>query len=260
MSDFSQQFASLPERLVQKVNGDTTEAGFLYIGQCIMDGIQAAIPDVPERLRVLDFGCGLGRVAHHLLLRAPQAELTGFDIDPMMLHWAQRLIGTERARFVHSTLGLEAASFDLIVVISVFTHLDQTTDFWLSELHRLLSPRGLAYVTYQDETLLHEMVKHGHVPELARDFELTESYVVGRGTPEGGAMMGTFYHHKAWERRVGAWFDVQKNVPRGLFGHQSYTVLAKQDVQIDPSAHRFTYMREIEKQLFELRKEKELLY
>src|ERR1019366_2403636 len=92
MNSFSEQFAKIPSRLVQKVNGDTTENGFRHIGGCIADEIQKGIPDFAQRKDIMDFGCGLGRVTSRLVERIPSARLVGFDIDPLMLRWAAVLL------------------------------------------------------------------------------------------------------------------------------------------------------------------------
>lgn len=187
MNDFSKVFAEVPPSLVTKVNGVATEDGFKYIGSCIADGIEESLKlgsakPLSAARQVLDFGSGLGRVILHLLNRAPTAEITGFDIDPMMIQWSSRLVADPRTRFVTSTLDLPNDKFDLITVVSVFTHLDATTDFWLSEVQRLLSPSGCAFITYQDDTLFAEMQEKGHIPASVA---LDGKYVVGKGSAGG---------------------------------------------------------------------------
>lgn len=260
MTDFSQRFAEIPPILVTKVNGDTTESGFAYIGSCIADAIEKEVGTLTNTRKILDFGCGLGRVMAQMRGRAPEADIVGFDIDPMMLHWAGRLLGSERNRFVSTTQDLPDGGFDLIVVISVFTHLDTTTDYWLAEIHRLLGPKGRAFVTYHDETLFAEMAGKNLFPDVASDAALGGRYVLNAKTAEGGAAMGTFYTTNKWEQLVGRYFDVERTAPRGLFGHQSYSVISKKNVPLDREPLYRQYLASLEKELFDLRQRHQVSY
>jgi ubiquinone/menaquinone biosynthesis C-methylase UbiE len=260
METFSQRFAQIPPQTVAKVNGVATEDGFIYIGKCIADAIEKEIAGLAEVRHVLDFGCGLGRVMAQLLPRAPQAEFVGFDIDPMMLHWSSLLLGDTRTQFVSTTLDLPDESFDLIVVISVFTHLDITTDFWLTEIHRLLSPRGKAFLTFHDETLFAEMAKNGQISGASPDTILSDCHVVGNGTAEGGASMGTFYTTKHWDSLLGRYFTIHHTAQRGLFCQQSYSLISKKPVTIDRTVMYGQYARSLEQDLFNLRKQHSVCY
>ncbi len=250
MTHFSERFAGVPTNLVQKVNGATTEETFIYIGRCIADQISTDIPKLAEVGRVLDFGCGIGRVIARLLDRAPQAEFVGFDIDPQMLKWCDHLLACSRLRLVSSTLDLADSSFDLITAISVFTHLDVTADFWLTEIRRLLRPGGRAFVTFLDDTLFKEIAGR-----TAGGYE-----VVGKGGPEGGAGMGTYYKVAAWEARVRPWFKIMRTAPRGMFGHQSYSVLQRRRLVRGAEPFLRQYAANVEKELFELRKDHAVVY
>jgi len=257
MNEFSRVFAEVPRNLVTKVNGDATEGGFKYIGSCIAGGIEeslrvAGVKPLGSDQQILDFGSGLGRVILHLLSRAPEAEITGFDIDPMMLHWAARLIPDARARFVSSTLDINSGRFDLITVVSVFTHLDATTEFWLSEVRRLLSPSGRAFITYQDDTLFYEMQGKGQIPSAAT---LDGKYVTGRGSAEGGAAMGTFYSTPYWKALLEKFFKVETILPRGLFGHQSITVVTRREEPINRASLILEYAAALERDIFSLRRD-----
>jgi ubiquinone/menaquinone biosynthesis C-methylase UbiE len=263
MPTFSERFSQIPPQTVTKVNGVTSEAGFLHIGSCIADAIEAEIGALGNFSgRTLDFGCGLGRVMTQLERRSPRSELVGFDIDPMMLKWCGLLMEGSRARLVFSTLDLPDESFDLIIAISVFTHLDRTTDFWLAEIQRLLRPEGRAFLTYQDETLFAEMAERQQMPGVALGTTLTERHIVAEGSPEGGAAMGTFYSTAYWERIVSRFFVVRRTKPRGLFGHQSYSLVSRGGPTSPEERLLFfrTYAAEIEKQLFELRGQHGIIY
>ena len=96
--------------------------------------------------RWLDFGCGSGRIARHLLGADPPRELWGVDVDAPAVAWcARRFPGsTFRTISADPPSPLPASHFDVVVSGSVFTHLaEDAQSRWLSELHRLLRPGGL---------------------------------------------------------------------------------------------------------------------
>jgi ubiquinone/menaquinone biosynthesis C-methylase UbiE len=262
MNSFSESFAKVPSHLVAKVNGDTTESGFLYIGKCVADTIEAAVGAefLKNSQSILDFGCGLGRVSTQLLQRAPSSKIVGFDIDPLMLEWAEKLLPENRAKLVHSTLNIPDEQFDLIIVISVFTHLDRTTDFWLTELHRLIRPNGKIFVTYQDDTLFTEMLAKQQIPNTPPEYRFQDKFIVGEHGPEGGAGMGTFYSTKYWESLLNRYFNIATSKPRGQFGHQSYSVISKKQIQIDRTKLLMDYAFTVENELHTLRKDNKILY
>ncbi len=250
MNTFSERFATVPPPLVHKVNGALSEETFIYIGRCIADAITGEVQDIAEMKQILDFGCGLGRVTARMLDRAPAAQFTGFDIDPQMLEWCGKLLSSPRLGCVSATLDLPNDSFDLVYAISVFTHLDETTDFWLSEIHRLLKPGGRAFLTYHDETLYREHYAGA----------LTGRHVIGAGGPEGGAAMGTFYTTAYWEKLLHPYYKILRTAPRGLFGDQSFSLVQKKRSGPDRGTVLTQYAHSLERELFALRKQHQTTY
>ena len=99
---------------------------------------------------ILDFGCGPAGTILWLRELAPDADVTGTDIDAEAIAWA-------RANVRGATFGVNGAmpplayaesTFDLVYAISVFTHLDEgPQDAWLEELFRVTRPGGICMVT-----------------------------------------------------------------------------------------------------------------
>jgi SAM-dependent methyltransferase len=102
--------------------------------------------------RVLDFGCGSGRVLREFLPDAQVAEFLACDIHAESVAWVERTMSPPVQRVFRCEelppLPLESASLDLILAISVFTHLADDWSAWLLELHRLLRPDGLLFATF----------------------------------------------------------------------------------------------------------------
>jgi cyclopropane fatty-acyl-phospholipid synthase-like methyltransferase len=96
--------------------------------------------------RVLEFGCGAGYevwyLAHHL-----GADATGVDV---VQRRAWSVLANDRTHFVMADLAkeqpYEANTFDRIVSFSVFEHVAHPYAA-LRELHRILRPGGLAFIS-----------------------------------------------------------------------------------------------------------------
>lgn len=99
---------------------------------------------------VLDWGCGAGRLTRYLPLLAP--SVTGIDIDPDNIRGCAETIKNAHFHVVglHPPTPFSDSSFDLIIGISVLTHLDeQNQDAWLGELQRIVKPGGLVLLSIQ---------------------------------------------------------------------------------------------------------------
>lgn len=120
--------------------------------------------------RVLDAGCGIGRIAIPLLdVLSPRGSYDGFDIVPRAIRWCEREIAPRHPafRFTLADLGNGAyrkrsagsaatyrfpypdASFDVVVATSLFTHLvpDEARNY-VNEIGRVLAPGGRCLVTW----------------------------------------------------------------------------------------------------------------
>jgi len=112
---------------------------------------------VGESTRVLDFGCGWGRMLRFFLNRVDSQNLYGIDVRDESVDMARQL--NPFARFVR-TEALPPTSFadgffDLIFAYSVFSHLSEAVSrAWIAELARVMKPGGLAIVTTQGSGFL----------------------------------------------------------------------------------------------------------
>lgn len=157
-----------PAGLRHRVGPNSSRAEFLHVGElCAEDLLEVyrrlGRPPQADR-HWLDFGCGCGRVARHLIGAGAQARCgsgglvyTGVDVDRRQIAWAARhLPGRFEVIPTAPPTALASDSFDVIFTISVFTHLDERAqEAWLGELARLLRPGGLLLATT-------------HAPEIAR--------------------------------------------------------------------------------------------
>jgi len=110
--------------------------------------------DIASARRVLDLGCGIGRMIRHLPDHAANAECWGVDISARHIQWCKWHLSPP-LHFATTTtiphLPFADGYFDLVYAGSVFTHIEDLADAWLLEVRRVLSPAGRAYLTLHDE-------------------------------------------------------------------------------------------------------------
>lgn len=154
--------------------------------------------------RILDFGCGAGRMIRWLKPLAETCEIWGIDISSDHIFWAKKYLSPP-FNFATTTtiphLPFEDKYFDLIYAGSVFTHIDDLTEAWLLELRRILKPDGRIFITIQDKHSVemlknHPLHKKQWLAELIKEKPLSEglmtdyAMITGRGR---GAASQVFY-------------------------------------------------------------------
>ena len=213
-----------------------------------MQAIEFALAGVGRRLdefeRILDFGCGPGRILRHMGAVAESCQLHGVDIDSEMVEWCAENIPF--ATFVTGPhdppLPYDEASFDLIFNHSVFTHMDERRqDQWLAELKRILVPGGLALLTVHSPRQAHQVFRDfangGQDPEPFRDelerrgiLFIREDGFIGSTHPDWyhSTFHAPWYIHEHWTQ----FFALRAYLPEGSHD-QDFVVLEKR-VDEDP--------------------------
>jgi ubiquinone/menaquinone biosynthesis C-methylase UbiE len=101
--------------------------------------------DFPPNARVLEVGCGTGPVARALAAWPRVGQVVGVDPSPYLIEKAGALgSGTPNLTFElgdGKALRFEAASFDVVVLHTVLTHVPGPERI-LAEAHRVLRPGG----------------------------------------------------------------------------------------------------------------------
>jgi SAM-dependent methyltransferase len=111
--------------------------------------------------RVLDFGCGSGRVLRQFLDEAKRAEFWGCDIDGPSIDWLAQNLSPPLHCFQNGyepPLPLEDGSLDLVWAMSVFTHI-QHWSRWLVEMHRVLAEDGILIASFLGEGMWAPLVR-----------------------------------------------------------------------------------------------------
>lgn len=131
-----------------------------------------------DGLRILDFGCGTGRVLRHLVDITESGEVWGADLDSERIDWCRANL-TPPFRFITTDtaphLPFEDNYFDLVFAGSVFTHITDQDDAWLMELRRITRPGGLLYLSVIERDMIESVLsQEGPTPYkdwFARELE-----------------------------------------------------------------------------------------
>jgi len=177
---------------------------------------------------ILDWGCGTGRVTRHLGNYFPEAGITGIDANPACIDWLQ-----DNIPHIDWQLGsyqlvnkISSNSFDLIIALSVLTHLPASEQAnWLNKLYSLLQPQGLVLLSTHGKAYLHQLTHQ-------QKKQLSEQGIITLGADKKGSRQMRTYHTYAgmkllfgrdWE--IAMYYDGQK-FP-GILGGQDGWLLKK---------------------------------
>ncbi len=105
-------------------------------------------PKPLEEARVLDFGCGWGRLIRYWIRDLPAEQLFGCDPDANILQWCRDIPANFAVSdFSPNKLPFDQ-QFDLIYAYSIFTHLSQAIHWQcLRAIHQALTPGGIVILT-----------------------------------------------------------------------------------------------------------------
>ena len=104
--------------------------------------------------RILDWGCGPGRIVRHLPSLLSTAEIYGIDYNENYIKWCSENL--KKIHFSTNKIGppmnYAASFFDAIIGLSIFTHLSEKNHFaWIDELYRIIKVGGVILITTQGE-------------------------------------------------------------------------------------------------------------
>ena len=136
-----------------------------------LDLLQSLV-DLAQHPRLIELGCGAAQLSRSLLQRFPACTVTGLEVDARQ-HAKNLLHPQERLTFVAAgaqAVPFEAGAFDAALMLKSLHHVPlDLLDTALGEVHRVLRPQGLLYVS---EPVfagpLNEVMRVFHDEELVR--------------------------------------------------------------------------------------------
>jgi SAM-dependent methyltransferase len=193
-------------------------AGYLERGADTRRAIESVLPEswTWSGARVLDFGCGSGRVLRHFLDEARDGDFWGAEIDARSIQWNTEHLDPPMRFVVNGEappLPFADASFDLVYAMSVFTHITELWADWLLELHRILDRGGLLIATFMGEGMAQAVAG-----------ERWDDGLVGMNVHQPGQswdLGGPMVLHSPWwvTAHWGRLFQIDRVVPHGFVRH-----------------------------------------
>ena len=217
-----------PARLRVRVAGKADATWFFESGRRSAETVTAAFARQGggrDLDRLLDFGCGCGRVIRHWA-GTTATELHGCDRDLEAISWCDGNLRFARfaAHAPTPPLPYEQDLFSVACAISVFTHLpEQDQRLWIDELARVLAPGGLLVLTTHGDAYRTRLAA-----DEREDFD--EGRLVVRFSGGAGTNLCTAFHPREYLQRLLAdEFDVREYIAEGAAGtpNQDLVVAAR---------------------------------
>jgi SAM-dependent methyltransferase len=229
----------LPDNdLIFSVVGRPDRPAFLETGAADLKFIRDLLADAgmdwpaASTRRVLDWGCGCGRIARHWRSHSDQTAFFGCDINAKSIEWCTRHLtfGKFGVSGLLPPLPYPTAYFDVLYGISVLTHLLFDTQYeWMEELHRVLKPSGIAILTTHGPSIFPITINslRSNVPGRTSITLIDEEMFFGFEHEEGSNDTGSLQSRGVFEK-IFSPFKILAHKPRlGLMGIQDTYVLAK---------------------------------
>lgn len=197
-----------PPRLRVMVVGHAEPGPFLEEGrrhnQVIREAVARAGFEIEGAERLLDWGCGCGRVMRWWA-DLPETAVLGCDYNSKLVRWVNGNLPFAEARKndLQPPLPYGRDEFDVAYAISIFTHLsNDLAAAWMAEIRRVLRPGGLFFFTTHGRAYRDRL-------EAAKGARFDRGEPVVLFPAAEGSNLCASYHPTEWIRgRLLAGFDL----------------------------------------------------
>ncbi|HWB82808.1 MAG TPA: class I SAM-dependent methyltransferase [Bryobacteraceae bacterium] len=189
-----------------------------------------------DAANVLDWGCGCGRLMRYLArpseVLAGAAQWTGADIDAESIAWCRsHLTGDFVVLPLLPPSPLPDHHFDLILGVSVLTHLNEETQrLWLEELQRVSRPGAILLLSYHGEASVERSAFSTEWVDawLSRGFDAgivdhALDQVISEKSYYRAAFHTTGYIHQNWSK----YFEILAIKDSVISNHQNLAILKR---------------------------------
>jgi SAM-dependent methyltransferase len=244
-----ERLSPVPPPDLRRLDGSAEEPVYLWTGLVDVMNFFAiyqrmGTPPDDRKPRVLDFGCGSGRLARYLNMH-DEVEAFGVDSHALAVEWCQlnldRVVTLLQAG--RQQLPFGGAHFDLVYAMTLFTGaVHSRMRQWFDEVTRVLAPGGLLLaVTYGPTALNTIRTSAAHqatfritaerAAELLEALPAEGSIHEPRGgdggepaADDGASFIHPDYPAANWTSEA---FEVLQHIPGGLRGWQDIVVLQR---------------------------------
>jgi SAM-dependent methyltransferase len=155
--------------------------------------------DLPPHSRVLELGCGTGRLWLENVHRIPEGwDVTLSDFSPGMLQEAQQNLRASQRAFAFAVIDVQAIpyedeSFDGVIANHMLYHVPDRPKA-LAEIRRVLRPGGKLFAATNGQAHLRELNRF--VPERETDFGREHGFNLEDGRDELAPWFSTILLHR----------------------------------------------------------------
>jgi len=173
--DWVQLLPDLPSDQIQisftgKANAEAFKQSYAAV-EGFMSGARSLGQEFNGNEKLLDFGCGWGRITQSAFRYFDPSNIIAADIQPNALEIVRKSnlkVGTLLVE--NFQIDLPNESVDSIFAYSVFSHLSERSHLrWLKELHRVLKPGGCIALTTRWKNMIE------HVQNLSTQTDISAS-------------------------------------------------------------------------------------
>lgn len=221
-----QAFTGVPNTTDHVVNG-------IRSAEFYVDLYNRYCGDYTDLRKILDFGCGCGRV----LMRMPTHSGTqyyGVDLHPAAVEWLQRAMPEAIISRGNGAppISLDVIEIDFLYAISVLTHLSQEKELaWLSEWARIMADGGHLFVTFRGEDWVQNYATEAQAEVINEVWNSTEGFCYQQHKFWDGIFpsyyAGTYHTRKYVKDRWGSIFDLVDIVPSSESPNQQNIAVMK---------------------------------
>ncbi|MFH1612130.1 MAG: class I SAM-dependent methyltransferase, partial [bacterium] len=211
-----------------RVHGCMNLKNFLEVGKKCAQDIESELLKINKKIdsfeKILDFGCGCGRILNYF--KNTSATLYGTDIDKKAIKWCSQHLPFAEFNSNNALPCLKYSSnmFDFIYAISIFTHLNKEYQLlWLREFQRIIKPQGILILSIHGEYCFQNLskIQKENLEKQGTIFVITN--VVNNIFPK---WYQTSYHTKKYIfNEFGKYFKILNYVDQGLNNHQDMVIL-----------------------------------
>jgi SAM-dependent methyltransferase len=157
-----------PKDLMENVSGPISERGFASHGADFWLALSELVDQPLTNFgSVLDYGCGCGRLGR--MFKGHPGKLYGCDVNGQHIDWVRQNIPYYSTHLTKpdAPLPYPVAKFDLIISISVFTHISEDSqDRLLRELFRVSHPGTVLLLTIHGERAMERVINEPKIWEM----------------------------------------------------------------------------------------------
>jgi len=224
-----------------RVHGSKAELPFILEGFTNYIKIKKALKkylgkDLSDFRRILDWGCGCGRLTRYFRY-LDSVSITGVDIDEDNISWCSKNLpfGNFFGVPLLPPMSLPDLGFDLLIGVSIFTHLKEKVQFlWLEELWRisqddavlLMTIHGKEALTWSNVSPFRLLnLKLKGIMDAGANIDLKEIM------DESDYYRNIYHHHRYIRKYWSKYFDILEIVPAYLGNIQDLVIMRKRKIK-----------------------------